>query len=175
MGLRRKGSSTVDDIYFLVKEDHCLGHFEPRTLTVREYRTEQGIDVYDDMNREWREIVLKKRSSGPTIGRPSPKSFHLFFLASYDIEGFRDFTLSENFQEVFDLDTESLERLRTDDEALLKFAFRFLKQVLFGEMSIPRKQEGIEKRRTRRLERLRAAMSAGNAAVDMRDDLAEDD
>jgi hypothetical protein len=83
--------------------------------------------------------------------------------------------LSENFQEVFDLDAETLERLRTDDEALLKFAFRFLKQVLFGEMSIPRKPEGIEKRRARRRERLRAAVSAGNAAADMRDDLAEDD
>ena len=73
-----------------------------------------------------------------------------------------------------DLDAETLERLRTDDEALLKFAFRFLKQVLFGEMSIPRKPKGVEKRRARKLERLRAAASAGNAALDMRDALAEE-
>jgi Fe-S-cluster containining protein len=160
MGLRKKDSPSVDDIYFLVKEDHCLGHFEPRTLTVRNYRQEQGVDVYDEMNREWREIVLKKRSSGPTVGQPSARSFHLFFLASYDIEGFRDFVMSEGFQQVFDLEAETLERLKADDEALLTFAFRFLKQVLFGEMTIPRKQEGIERRRTQRLARLKAQMAA---------------
>ncbi|RMD71107.1 MAG: YkgJ family cysteine cluster protein [Gammaproteobacteria bacterium] len=154
MGMRKKDSSTVEDVYFLVKEDHCLGHQEARKLTIREYRKEQGVEIYDEMNREWRDIVLKKRSCGPTIGAPSERSFRLFHLASYDVEGFRDFVMSEGFQEVFDLDEETMQRLREEDEALQQFAFRFLKQVLFGEMTIPRHQDAVEKRLARRRARL---------------------
>ncbi len=66
MGLHKiKDSTTVEDIYFLVKEEHCLGHNEPRTVTIRDY--EQGVEKYDEMNRDWRELVLKKRSADLTI------------------------------------------------------------------------------------------------------------
>jgi hypothetical protein len=41
--------------------------------------------------REWRRIVLKKRSGGPAVGKPSERSMELFFLASYNLDGFRDF------------------------------------------------------------------------------------
>ena len=157
MGLRMKDSPQVEDVYFVVKEDHCLGHHEPRTLTVRQYREEQGVDKYDDANREWRDIVIKKRSSGPTVGTPSERSMELFYLASYDFDGFRDFISSGSFQDLFDLDPQTNKALRTDDEALLQFAFRFLKQVLFGEHTIPMRegvrQQRLEGARTRLAER----------------------
>jgi len=47
-------------------------------LTVGEYRQEQGVTEYDETNREWRQVVLKKRSSGPTVGKPSQKSWISF-------------------------------------------------------------------------------------------------
>ena len=165
MGLRKKDVPTVEDIYFLVKEEHCLGHFEPRTLTVQQYRDEQGVSKYDEMNRAWREVLLKKRSSGPTIGRPSQRSFQLFFMVSYDLEAFRDFVMSEGFHDVFDLDAETAAQLQADDEALLLFGFRFLKQVLFGEMTIPRKPEGLARRREQRRARLQAAAAQVTAAA----------
>lgn len=157
MGLRRKDSPVVDDIYFLVKEPHCHGHLEDRTLTVGEYRREQGVEIYDEINRAWRDIVLKKRSSGPTVGRPSERSLQLFHLASYDLDGFRRFVLGSGFRETFDLDAATYEELGRDDEALLRFAARFLKQVLFGERSIPLREgvrdQRIERRRRRLAER----------------------
>jgi uncharacterized protein len=172
MGLRKKDSPAVEDIYFVVREDHCLGHYEPRTLTVREYREEQGVDKYDEMNREWRDVVLKKRSSGPTIGKPSERSLQLFFLASYDVDGFREFVMSPGFQDIFDLDAPTLEQLQTDDEALLQFGVRFLKQVLFGEMTIPRRQDALERRMAQRLERVRTQNLRG---ADARYDAPADD
>ncbi|MDH3638561.1 MAG: YkgJ family cysteine cluster protein, partial [Gammaproteobacteria bacterium] len=82
MGVRKKDSGQVEDIYFLVKERHCLGHQEPRRQTIREYRSNQGVDEYDEHNREWRDIILKKRSSGPTVGAPSERSLQLFDMCS---------------------------------------------------------------------------------------------
>ena len=85
MAVRKKDSAEVEDIYFIVKESHCLGHEEDQTQTVAEYRRDQGVDTYDDMNREWRDIILKKRSSGPTIGKPCERSLQLFDMCSYDM------------------------------------------------------------------------------------------
>lgn len=77
-GVRRKDESEVEDIYFVVRESHCLGHGEPCRQTVADYRAEQGIEHYDAMNRAWRTIILKKRSSSPAVGTPSARSLQLY-------------------------------------------------------------------------------------------------
>lgn len=165
VSMRRKDSPSDEDSYFVVKEDHCLGHAEPRAQTVREYRKEQGVDEYDEVNREWRQIVLKKRSSGPTVGKPSERSFELFFLASYDIDGFRAFVASPGFDEVFELEPAFKRELMQDEVKLLKFGFRLLKQVLFGEMTIPLRPDA----RAKRIERYRQrkALSATDKAAEL--------
>ena len=119
---------------------------------MREYRQEQGVDQYDEMSKAWREIVLKKRSSGPTVGRPSQKSMDLFYLASYDLDNFRVFIASPFFHDVYDIEPAQLQKLLIDDVELMSFATRYLKQVLFGERSIPEKPDALEKRMKRREE-----------------------
>lgn len=153
LSMRLENATVDEDAYFLVKEEYCLGHHEPRTLSVQAYRQEQGVDEYDEINREWRQIILKKRSSGPTVGKPSPRSYQLFFLASYNLDDFRVFVQSPGFLEVYALDARTLEQLEFDEVALLKFAFKLLKQVLFGEMTIPLKTDAEEKRKQRRNKR----------------------
>lgn len=163
MGVRKKGAAEVEDVYFVVREEHCLGHEEPHTQTVAEYRTEQGLDRYDAMNRAWRDLVLKKRSAGPTVGAPSPRSLQLFDMCSYDLDGFREFLQSPGFRRLVELPEEEERALRDDEERLLEFAMRFLAQVLFGERSIPLREGARERRveerreqwRTRREEQVR--------------------
>jgi len=150
--MRAKDSAMPEEFYFVVKEEHCLGHDEPRTLTVREYRQEQGVDQYDEMTREWRDIILKKRSSGPTVGNPSQKSMDLFYLASYDLDNFRVFIASPFFHDVYDIEPAYFEKLLSDEVELMRFSTRYLKQVLFGENTIPEKPDAIEKRKKRREE-----------------------
>ncbi|MEN8128594.1 MAG: YkgJ family cysteine cluster protein [Pseudomonadota bacterium] len=146
MGVRKTESAQVEDVYFSVKEDHCLGHNQPVTQTVGQYRSGQGVDVYDEMNREWRDIVIKKRTSGPTVGRPSERSLQLFDMCSYDMDSFREFIQSKGFTDIFDLDKSLLNELTADEDKLLQFSFRFLKQVLFGERTIPLKKKAREQR-----------------------------
>ena len=149
MALRKKGSPTDEEAYFVVKEPHCLGHEEPHEQTIREYRIEQGVDKYDDVNHDWRRIVLKKRSAGPAVGRPSQRSFELFFLASYDLDGFRAFVASKGFRRVFDVPEEEYRRILTDEEQLLRFAFRYLRQALYGEATIALMEGAAAERKAR--------------------------
>ncbi len=150
--MRKKEAVEEENSYFVVKETHCLGHFEPKTQTVAEYRQNQGLALYDDLNQAWRQVVLKKRSAGPTIGRPSDRSFDLFFTASYDVDGLRRFVQSEGFAEICELEPEYFQQLMSDDVALMQFGFRLLKQVLFGEKSFAIKPDAMEKRLARRRE-----------------------
>ena len=156
MGVRKKDSPAVEEVYFVVREEHCLGHEEPHTQTVAEYRTGQGLDRYDAMNRTWRDLVLKKRSAGPTVGAPSPRSLQLFDMCSYDLDGFREFLQSPGFRRLVALPAAEERALLDDEERLLAFAMRFLAQVLFGERSIPLREGARERRIEERREQWRA-------------------
>ena len=152
MSMRKENSPIDEDTYFLINEEHCLGHKESRTITVGEYRKEQGVEEYDKINRDWRQIILKKRSAGPTIGKPTQRSFQFFFLCSYNLDGLKDFVLSDGFSEVYDVEATTIEEIKTDEVALLKFGFRLLKQVLFGENTITLHANAMQKRAERRRE-----------------------
>jgi Fe-S-cluster containining protein len=149
LSMRKQDEYTDTAAYALVKEPHCLGHNEPRSLSIDDYRKEQGVDIYDELARGWRQLILKKKSSGPTVGKPSKRSLQLFFMACYDIDRFRAFVASDGFSEVYDIPDEELKTTLEDDAALMQFSFRFLRQVLFGEQSIAMRDETVEQRRAR--------------------------
>lgn len=141
--------------FLLIKEDHCKGHDEDQIQTVQEYREQQGVVDYDDYNREWYVIVLKKRSTGPTIGKPSDMSLQLFFMASYDMDRFRRFVTSDSFKKTYNLGDEFYQAVEKDDIALMQFGFKLMRQVLYGELSIPEVEGAWEKRLQEREEILK--------------------
>jgi Fe-S-cluster containining protein len=169
ISMRKQDEYTDTNSYALVEEAHCLGHKEEHTLTIDEYRKEQGVDVYDELARGWRQLILKKKSSGPTVGTPSKRSLQLFFMACYDIDRFRDFVSSESFNEVYDLPDDLKRKIAEDETELMQFGFRFLKQVMFGEETIAMKADALDKRLAKMRER-EAAAPAAPASVSDGDD-----
>ncbi|QEP44114.1 YkgJ family cysteine cluster protein [Ectothiorhodospiraceae bacterium BW-2] len=146
VSMRKQDEYTDSNAYALVEEEHCLGHQEDRTLTIDEYREEQGLFDYDEYSRGWRQLILKKKSSGATIGKPSLRSRQLFFMACYNIDQFRTFVASDGFQQSFDIEEERMANILLDDVALMLFGFDFLKHVLFGEEQIKLKEGVMEQR-----------------------------
>ena len=149
LSMRKQDEYTDTQSYALVKEEHCLGHNEPREITIDAYRREQGLEEYDELARGWRQLILKKKSSGPAVGKPSKRSLQLYFMVCYDLDTFRSFVMSEGFTELYELPADETSKIFADDTALMLFGFRFLRQVLFGENSITLKQAAAEKRRGR--------------------------
>ena len=146
LALREKGSSQAEERYSLVREDHCRGHLEDREISIGDYRAEQGCEEYDAQNREWYRLILKKKSAGPTVGKPPQTSLQLFFMASYDLDTFRRFVLSDGFRRSYVLPDGFYAEVECDDERLLAFAFQFLRQVLFGERTIEEVANAWEQR-----------------------------
>jgi len=152
LSLRRADENFDRSSWALVKEDHCKGHNEDREISIKDYREEQGLEEYDEHGHAWREVVLKMKSAGPAIGKPSLTSRQLFFMASYDLDRFREFVKSEGFKGTFKLSEDELNSLYEDDMALLNFSDRFIRQVMFGEESIDRHEDAEQKHVQRRKE-----------------------
>jgi hypothetical protein len=130
----------------MIQEDYCKGHEEDREITIKDYLHEQDIPMYREMNREWMQLILKKKSGGPTVGKPPEASLQLYFMACYDVDRFRRFVMSDGFKKNYALDDSTYETFATEDVALMKFGFKLMKQVLFGEKTIPEHEGAWEKR-----------------------------
>ena len=150
LSTRRQDENFDRASYALVREDHCHGHFEDRKLTIDEYRKEQGLEEYDEKGRLWRQQILKVRSAGPYIGRMSLTSRKFFFMASYDLDRFREFIKSEGFNTTYDVDAQTMERLLMDDLALMEFGDRMIRQIMYAENTIATKGDALETHLARR-------------------------
>ena len=167
LAMRKQDESTDSSAYALVKEAHCLGHHEPRKLTIDAYREEQGLPECDELAHGWRQLVLKKKSSGPMVGKPSRRSLELFFMTCYDLDRFRAFVASEGFSSIYDVPKAELDSILANDTMLMLFGFRFLRQVLFGEDTIAMRRAAVEERHARlaaKRRRLESEAAAGLAA-----------
>ncbi|MFZ5776486.1 MAG: YkgJ family cysteine cluster protein [Thermodesulfobacteriota bacterium] len=137
--------SGAEEFYFLVKEPHCKGHEEEHTQTIREWRIDQGIDESDEMNRDWMEIVMRRKSFGlqATLSEPAKK---MFFMASTDLDKFRSFVFSTSFLDTYEVGEETLAKIKEDDVALMHFANKYLASSLFGTNQIKIKATKIQER-----------------------------
>ena len=130
--LSHKKQADDEGFYFFVHEPHCLGFEEEKEWTVREWRKDQGVDIHDEINAQWTDLVVRKRTFPPNI-KLIEEGKRMFFLVSYDIDKFRSFVFESSFLNRYDIDADTVEKIKTDDVELLKFGLSWLKDVLFRE------------------------------------------
>ena len=96
-----------------------------------DWREDQGVDLRDEVNAAWTDLVVHKRSF-PAYIKLTEKAKEMFFMVSYNIDKFRSFVFDSSFLKRMPVDDETREKLRTDDVALLKFGVNWLKSILFN-------------------------------------------
>jgi Fe-S-cluster containining protein len=134
-----------EKFFFLVKEPHCKGFLEPKKWTIGEWRQDQGVDTRDEMNKEWLRLVMRRKSFGYQASL-SEAAKRMFFMASTDLDSFRRFFFESSFLETYEVDEETLEKIRTDDVELMLFSFSYLANTLFGAEGMNIKKEKIEEK-----------------------------
>jgi len=138
--LSYKEDSEADEFYFFVHEPHCLGFNEDKLWTVKQWREDQGVDIHDDINAEWTDLVVRKRSFPPNL-KLIEESKKMFFLVSYNIDKFKAFVFESSFLDRYDIDPETIEKIKENEVELLKFGLKWLKDVLFKEGSFKLKED----------------------------------
>jgi Fe-S-cluster containining protein len=128
--LQHKEGADDEGFFFFVHEPHCKGFEEDCEWSVAQWREDQGVDLRDEVNAEWTDLVVHKRSFPPSI-KLTEKAKQLFFMVSYNIDKFRSFVFDSTFLERMPMDDDTQEKLKTDDVELFKFGVHWLKSVLF--------------------------------------------
>jgi uncharacterized protein len=131
MGEEVNATSEEEKFFFIVKEDHCKGFLEDKTWTIREWRADQGVDIRDEMNKEWLRLVMRRKSFGQQAAL-SDQAKRMFFMASTDLAHFKRFIFESSFLDTYEIDPETVEKIRNDDVELMLFSFKYLAATLFG-------------------------------------------
>lgn len=128
----------TEEFYFFVKEEHCLGFKEDTEWTIRSWREDQGVDIYDDMNRGWKEILFRKNLPGHSLDERKQKAF---YMACYDIDTFRKFIFESRFLDIFDIKEDVIERIKNDEVELMKLGFDYTKYILMMKETLKLKNK----------------------------------
>jgi Fe-S-cluster containining protein len=140
------------ELCFVVDDNFpCLGFEADREWTAEEWLEDQGIALYEEKNQPYKELSLhKKLQEGEGLG---PVKTHMFYITCYDLDRFRRLILESSFFNRFEVDEETIEKIKTDDEALLNFALRWLRFSLFGEDTLKIRAEVLEEEKKKALSR----------------------
>jgi len=137
------GDTGDEEFFFMMQEDHCKGHEESKVWTIQGWMDDQGVEEYEEMGKLFREILLHPYLSARPL---DPPHMEMFYMASYDLDKFRQFVTKDKFLKRFRIDPELVEKLRSDDMEMMRFAFRWLRFALFGEMTIELNEDLLSER-----------------------------
>lgn len=128
---RSRETGTLMEQYMLLKEAHCLGCEQERHWTVREWIENQEIEIFNQMNDLFMEIIGLKNRRLP--GPLDMKLSRMFHLACYDLDAFRSHIFNKDLLDGRNSGPDTMEALKRDDVELLKFSFEWVKKTLFGK------------------------------------------
>lgn len=125
-----QGDGDKDEFFFMIKEPHCKGFDEPDEWTVEQWREDQGVDLRDEVNEGWMDLMVRKKSL-PSSMKLSEQAKQMFFMVCYNIDKFKRFVLESSFLTRYKIPEERVAQIKEDDVKLLQFGFEWLKVTFF--------------------------------------------
>ena len=116
---------------FIIREDICMGHREPKTWTLKEWMKDQGTIGIESDNKTWLEIVAKLKAM--KLSQNQKHEISLFIMASYDLDTFWRFVFESSMLKRFKVEKKTIDLIKSNQLELLKFAMMWLQFALFGE------------------------------------------
>jgi Fe-S-cluster containining protein len=128
---RSRATGEITEHFALIKDPVCQGFDCNRSITVREWITDQDLAIYNAQNDKMIELISLKQQimPGPLPGPMKDK----FILALYNIDLFREKIRSEGLVTASDIGAERFEEILRDDVALLETGLAWIRKELFGK------------------------------------------
>jgi Fe-S-cluster containining protein len=135
---------SAEEEEFLIEEKaSCLGFKEDKQTTTREWKKDQDIHTFDEMNQPYKEITRHDYfMNGNKLDQGKAK---LLYRACYDIDAFRKFIFESRFFDIYDVEKDVIEKIKSNDEELLSFGYRWVKFSLFSEDTLKLKDKEMDK------------------------------
>lgn len=121
-----------EEVEFLIEEkSSCHGFGQKDESTIREWKRDQDIDIYDKMNQAYKEITYHDFFQNGN--KLEPVKARMIYTSCYDLDSFKRFLFDTKFFNIYDVDEETINKIKESDEELLNFGYRWLRFSLFSE------------------------------------------
>jgi len=127
---RSRETGEITQYFALIEEPHCKGFAKRTGQTVKEWLKGQDVDRHNKENDKLMELIALKNQILP--GKLEGAQSDQFYLALYDIDAFREQIFEKIFLNKFSFTKDLLNKIKTDDGALLNFGIDWVKFMLFG-------------------------------------------
>lgn len=141
LGLASSKTDDAGEQFCFIAEQgsFCQGFKEDKEWTVEEWLRDQKVDDFNKKSDAYMQFTLHKHfQEGKGI---EPSKVKMFYEACYDLDQFRSHLFESKFFSLFELESDFIEKLKTDDEELLNFGINWLRFALFGENTVKVKDE----------------------------------
>lgn len=125
-------SGRAIDVYFFKPPDFCLGQYEPQEWTTESWANDQEAVFYHKMTAKWSEVKALFQSDPWGQEGPYGQKGKMAFMATYNLDRFRDFVFKSTFLKRYKIKGEVLTKIKTDDVELMKFGFGWVKFFVWG-------------------------------------------
>lgn len=125
-------SGNTKPMHFFRPPDFCLGRHEKTVWTIQSWVNDQEAVLYHKMTARWAD--LKRRFQTDPWGDQGPEGpkAKMAFMATYNIDAFRDFLFSSTFLKRYKVKSALTKKIRTDDVELMTFGFEWVKFYIWG-------------------------------------------
>ncbi len=110
----------------------CKGLEENESIRISDWLVSQGIVPYDRMNTHFSQVTNPLRAVQSDIENPDVGK--MVFMALYNLDRFRAFVFESSFLKRFEVNEVTVEKIKRNDEELLKFGFDWIKFGVFGQI-----------------------------------------
>ena len=138
--------SSKEEGFLIDENSSCLGMKEGKEWTIKEWKKNQGIDIYDKMNEAYKEITFHDYFSASGGGNKLDSGrANLLYKACYDLNEFKKFLFETKFFDIYDVEKEVIEKIKQDEEELLNFGYRWIRFNIFNEDTFRFKDKAMDK------------------------------
>jgi Fe-S-cluster containining protein len=122
-------------VYFFKPPEFCRGQDEKEEWTISGWTRDQDAELYHKMTMRWAEVKRLFQEDPWGLEGPEGSKAKMAFMATYNINRFRDFIFQSSFLKRYKIKAVLLKKLKTDDVQLLKFGFEWVKFFVWGMRS----------------------------------------
>jgi hypothetical protein len=119
-------------VHFFKPPDFCRGQDESKTWTVKTWEQDQEAEKYHRMTAEWAKLKGMFQTDPWGLEGPEGPRAKMAFMATYNIDGFRDFIFNSSFLKRYKLKSALVKKIRSNDLELLRFGFEWVKFFLWS-------------------------------------------
>lgn len=124
--------NVAEKISFFRPPEFCLGQRETDRWTLDSWCDDQEAADYHEMTIRWADLKRLFQSDPWGAEGPSGPRAKMAFMATYNLDRFREFVLGSSFLRRYRVQTIAINKVRRDDTALMLLGFAWVKLFLWG-------------------------------------------